>query len=79
MPKTIVHKVVFKNAARKDLYELYMNAKKHSEATGEKAKIFRQGGKRLFRRQWLDHGQKSPARKGQAYRPIVAGKRLEQK
>jgi activator of HSP90 ATPase len=39
MPQTIVHKVVFKNATPKDLYDLYMNPKKHSAATGEKAKI----------------------------------------
>jgi activator of HSP90 ATPase len=39
MPKTIVQKVVFKNATVKDLYNLYMNAKKHSVITGAPAKI----------------------------------------
>jgi activator of HSP90 ATPase len=39
MPKTIVQKVVFKNVSVKDLYDLYMNAKKHSAATGAQAKI----------------------------------------
>jgi activator of HSP90 ATPase len=39
MTKTITQKVVFKNTTPKDLYELYMDAKKHSVATGEPAKI----------------------------------------
>ena len=39
MPKTIVQDVVFKNTAVKDLYDLYMNAKKHSATTGAPAKI----------------------------------------
>lgn len=39
MPKTIVQKVVFKNTTPKDLYDLYMDAKKHSTATGAPAKI----------------------------------------
>lgn len=39
MSKTIVQKVVFKNTTAKDLYDLYMNAKKHSTATGAPAKI----------------------------------------
>ena len=39
MPKTIVQKIVFKNTSPKDLYDLYMNAKKHSVATGAPAKI----------------------------------------
>jgi activator of HSP90 ATPase len=39
MPKTIVQKVVFKNTTPKDLYDLYMNEKKHSIATGAPAKI----------------------------------------
>ena len=33
MPKTIVQKIVFKNTTAKALYDLYMNAKKHSKAT----------------------------------------------
>ena len=39
MPKTIVQKVVFKNTSPKELYDLYMNAEKHSLATGAAAKI----------------------------------------
>lgn len=39
MAKTINQKVVFKNATTKDLYEMYMNAKKHSHVTGAPAKI----------------------------------------
>src|SRR5580698_1444681 len=39
MAKTIVQKVVFKNTTPKDLYDLYMNAKKHSKATAAPAQI----------------------------------------
>jgi len=39
MAKTIVQKVVFKNTTSKALYELYMDAKKHSLVTGGPAKI----------------------------------------
>lgn len=39
MPKTIVQKVVFKNTTAKALYDLYMDAKKHSLVTGAAAKI----------------------------------------
>jgi len=39
MPKTIVQKVVFKNATARDIYDLYMNPKKHTEATGAPARI----------------------------------------
>ncbi len=39
MPKTITQKVVFKNTTPKALYDLYMDAKKHSAATGDTAKI----------------------------------------
>ncbi len=39
MAKTIVQKVVFKNTTPKDLYDLYMNAKKHSMISGGPAKI----------------------------------------
>ena len=39
MPKTLVQKVVFKNATVKDLYDLYMDAKKHSLTTGAPAQI----------------------------------------
>ncbi len=30
MPKTIKQKIVFKNTKPKDLYDLYMDSKKHS-------------------------------------------------
>lgn len=39
MAQTIVQKVVFKNTTQKDLYDLYMNAKKHSKATASPAQI----------------------------------------
>lgn len=39
MAKTIVQKVVFKNTTPKALYDLYMDAKKHSVVTGGPAKI----------------------------------------
>lgn len=39
MSKTIQQKVVFKNAAAKDLYDLYMDSKKHSIATGAPAEL----------------------------------------
>jgi len=39
MSHTITQKIVFRNAKPKDLYDLYMNAKKHSIATGAPAKI----------------------------------------
>jgi hypothetical protein len=39
MPKTAIHDIVFKNATSKDLYDLYMNSKRHSIATGAPAKI----------------------------------------
>lgn len=39
MPKTIIQNVIFKNVAAKDLYDLYMNAEKHSLTTGAPAKI----------------------------------------
>jgi activator of HSP90 ATPase len=39
MAKTIVQKVVFKNTTPKDLYDLYMNSKKHSKATAAPAQI----------------------------------------
>ena len=39
MTKTIIQKVVFKNTTAKALYDLYMDAKKHSIATGAIAKI----------------------------------------
>src|SRR5664279_391500 len=39
MTKTIVQDVLFSNATPKDLYEIYMNADKHSVATGAPAEI----------------------------------------
>jgi activator of HSP90 ATPase len=39
MPKNIVQKVVFKNTTPKALYDLYMDAKKHSLVTAAPAKI----------------------------------------
>ena len=39
MTKTIVQKVIFKNTTAATLYNLYMDAKKHSQATGGPAKI----------------------------------------
>jgi activator of HSP90 ATPase len=39
MTKTITQKVVFKNTTPKALYDLYMDAKKHSQSTGAMAKI----------------------------------------
>jgi activator of HSP90 ATPase len=39
MSTTIVQKVLFKNTTTKDLYDLYMNAKKHSATTLAPAKI----------------------------------------
>ena len=39
MTKTITQKVVFKNTTAKQLYDLYMDPKKHSIVTGGVAKI----------------------------------------
>ena len=44
MAKTIVQKVLFKNSSPKDLYGLYMNAKKHTKATGAPAQITNEEG-----------------------------------
>ena len=46
MSKTIVQRVIFKNSTPKELYELYMNAKKHSIATGSSATISAKEGAR---------------------------------
>lgn len=48
MPKTIVQKVVFKNTTAKALYDLYMDAKKHSLVTGAAAKISAKEGSKYF-------------------------------
>ena len=44
MSKTIVQKVSFKKTKARDLYELYMNSKKHSIATGAPAKMSQKKG-----------------------------------
>jgi activator of HSP90 ATPase len=44
MAKNIVHKIVFKNTAPKALYDLYMNSKKHSVATGAPAVLSNKTG-----------------------------------
>ena len=44
MAKNIVHKIVFKNTTPKALYDLYMNSKKHSVATGAPAQISNKTG-----------------------------------
>jgi len=44
MAKTLKQKVVFKNAKTKDVYDAYMNAKKHSIVTGAPAKISNKEG-----------------------------------
>ena len=41
MSKTILQNVVFKNATAKDLYDLYMDEKKHFMATAAPARISR--------------------------------------
>ena len=46
MPKTIVQKIVFKNTTPKALYDLYMNAKKHSKVTLAPAKISNKTGEK---------------------------------
>jgi activator of HSP90 ATPase len=47
MSKTIVQRVMFKNTTTKDLYDLYMNAKKHTAATEAPAKITAKEGTRF--------------------------------
>jgi activator of HSP90 ATPase len=45
MSKTILQKILFKRTTAKDLYELYMDSKKHSISTGSPAKLSaREGG-----------------------------------
>jgi len=46
MPKTIVQKIVFKNTRLQQLYELYMDSKKDSVATGAPAKISAKEGEK---------------------------------
>src|SRR5213075_1544174 len=46
MAKNINQKIVFKNTTQKALYDLYMDSKKHSVATGAPAKLSaKEGGK----------------------------------
>lgn len=46
MSKTIVQEMLFKNATPQQLYELYMDSKKHAASTGASAKISsKEGGK----------------------------------
>ena len=47
MARTIVQKVVFKNTTPKALYDLYMNAEKHSIVTAAKAKISEKEGSKF--------------------------------
>jgi activator of HSP90 ATPase len=47
MAKTIVQKIVFKSTTPKALYDLYMNAKKHSVATAAPAKISTRAGEKF--------------------------------
>jgi activator of HSP90 ATPase len=44
MAKNIVQKLLFKNTKPKALYDLYLNAKKHSGVTGAPAKISAKAG-----------------------------------
>ena len=44
MVKTITQKILFKNASPEQLYDLYMDSKKHSQSTGEAAKILNKEG-----------------------------------
>jgi activator of HSP90 ATPase len=47
MPKNICQTVLFRNTTPRALYELYMNAKKHSKVTGAPAKISAKTGTRF--------------------------------
>lgn len=44
MSKVITQTVTFKGATAKQLYNLYMNAKQHSEVTGEAAEMSKKAG-----------------------------------
>jgi len=44
MAKTLVQKVLFKDTSPKELYELYLNARKHSRSTGSPADISNKEG-----------------------------------
>jgi activator of HSP90 ATPase len=47
MAKNIVQRLLFKNTKPKALYELYINAKKHSAVTGAPAKISSKAGSKF--------------------------------
>jgi len=47
MSKTITQTVSFKGASAKDVYGIYMTAKKHAEATGAPAEITKKVGERF--------------------------------
>ena len=54
MAKTIIHDILFKGASPKQLYELYMDSKKHSEATGAPAELSNsEGGKYSVHNGWI--------------------------
>lgn len=46
MSKTIIQNIIFKDTKAKDLYDLYMNEKKHSAVTNALAKITAKEGSR---------------------------------
>jgi len=48
MTKTLVQKIVFKNSSTKTIYDLYMNSKKHSAATGAHAILSDKIGGKYF-------------------------------
>lgn len=50
MTKTITQKVTFKGASAKDVYGIYMNSKKHSDATGAAAAMTKKVGEK-----WTAH------------------------
>ncbi len=50
MTKTITQTVTFKGASAKDIYNLYMNSKKHAEATGAPAEMTKKVGEK-----WTAH------------------------
>ena len=58
MAKTIIQKVLFKNTTPATLYELYVNAKKHSMVTGDAAKITSKVGAKFSAHRGLYQRQK---------------------
>ena len=50
MTKTITQTVTFKGASAKDIYGIYMNSKKHAEATGAPADMSKKVGEK-----WTAH------------------------